>query len=183
MSRLANIPVETLVDEVTSSVESQVKELAGAIGYTVMPRKGETSELRIAVRLITRYAQTGENPWGKISAMRDAIILVNSSLYGWADNPRRAPHLDGPREPPQEDIELVLKTAWARQEIEEGHPMVPLGLACIAGITRRQVDRLIEAGEIKEMGLTGMFVTPKEAKRWLASRDVAGYVASEERRS
>ena len=84
--------------------------------------------------------------------------------------------------PHSETIATVATAAVTRESVDAGQRVTLACLGVLASLGRQAVDRLVREGEIATVdGELGHEVEAVEARRWLASRGVPGFVATEAR--
>lgn len=127
---------------------------------------------------LCRWAQRGE---GDPTHAHDLCLSVAtacwpSPLYDSGREPRELYDEADPATAPG----LLIVAAFARERIHRGEPVSPRDLAALASVDQAHVRLRIREGEIgatkNEAG--DLEITALAARRWLAEREVSGFVRS-----
>ena len=180
--RLSQITPQQAAAEATSLLSDHCSRLLLHLdpGIVWQRPSAEGSSIGFTAALLTEYARTGRDPEESPDApgavlARDRIQDLCSALYSQAGRPGtfQTPDLDVVEgEEPEDVLGVVLVAAWARIGLDEERALTKRELGCLASLSVRRVYALCSDGEIA-VDADGR-VPAAEARRWLASRGVAG---------
>lgn len=176
MVKLADIDSKTFARSITDRVlHFHSWGLLTAIGPAAepSPRIEGLGNVGLAALVLCHYAQTGEEPGD--APIAEYLQSYCEALYTRAGDAGSydVPPLDQARGEPQHEHELVLLAAVGRDLLSAGSPVSLLQLAAISDTPYQSVRRLAASGEIAREPRSP--VPAEEARRWLASRGVAGF--------
>lgn len=152
----------------------------------ILDADSDGTDLAATVGALTEYAQKGAPVWDwtddemAADAMLDAVSTLATDALGTEGG--LAEVLLGHQDRATDPVRLVLTAAWARVSLSRNEDVTAAQLGALAGLHPSRVRALRGAGEIpgwesegNGRGATGC--PPKAARRWLASRGVAGFGA------
>ncbi len=151
---------------------------------TLEPNLAEGSalvELQRQAEEFTVYAQTGMVDGVLLATAGARPVLWNlcAALYGCAAEPDAdVGAMLATRANTKTELGLVLVAGRARIDLGRGQPVSAKALAVLAGMSERHVRGLL-GGElpVADVPARPRLVTARGARRWLASRGVAGFAA------
>jgi len=192
LPRLNDIDPDSVASELASLFLAKARILVSVLlspAYGLTPLVANESsedllrstELFHALKRVSLYAVYGV----ELDAPLDGYIHRLLPLYDLLPQSREA--LGGPisdetrgEREPETRFGVVIAAARAREKLDGGRVLATAELAVLASLGRRQVQHLIDAGEIKARLSTkehregprgGAWVVPaKEAARWLEAR-------------
>lgn len=182
---LRDLTPEAISAEARRRLDAHAGRLAlyGAPALTLELRPGTESDLELALRALTAYAQTGDDGWdwgGDPECAADALLSIHGALYQSASDPPSGP-LAGPWLGDEDDpIALVARAALARVALARGEPVPRAWLASLASADPRTVRGALAEGQLADApgpegsGRQARPVTRASALAWLRSRGVAG---------
>jgi hypothetical protein len=173
--RLRDLDPKKIGEEVITLVRNHMIDLVQKIDPSAeLLKLGGMSSLRWTAQVLTAYAKHGlpSTDWPHHGCARDAVQEVSETLYSRAGEPYTfgANTFENELELTK-PIDIVLLAAWCRVAIDSNEKIDARMLGCLAGIDPDHVRLLARKGEID---IREGVVRPKEAKRWLRSRDIEG---------
>lgn len=150
---------------------------------TRRPPEPRGTDLHATVAQLTRWAQTGDlGDWQDHEDAADALQTAASVLCAAPLRPWQVSDLDAavslPRDAEPGPVALVLACALSRLRVCRGEPVTLAELARLASVADSRTRQLAAAGELRATsgsGPKGSTVAAAEARRWLASRGLAGW--------
>lgn len=148
-----------------------------------LPPEPLSTDLALTVAQLTRWAQGGSlGDWADHDDAADALQTAAEALCASPLRPWQVADLDAavalPRGAEPGPVALVLACALSRLRICRGEPVTLVELARLASVADSRVRQLAAAGELRSAigsGPKGSTVEAAEARRWLASRGLAGW--------
>lgn len=174
LPRLADIDPAQLGTEVEQRFRDHLHSQAMALGLGAIRieeqegRQPGESDLGLSVRWLAQYARSGGTLDASVHEYLISLIPLWSSAEGHAPT-----DLEGEADL-STPLGVVMAAALARERIAEGRAVPVRWLAALAGLSRTQLYKLHEGGEL---GIDDAEVAAKEAKRWLSGRGVAGFAS------
>lgn len=174
--RLRDLDVARFADDVQAAAYHHLTMRAFDLGIE-LPAIGTRSSLWLSAHQLALYAREGRGcedaggPMGYVQSVAEALYTRAGDVGGY-DVPDLAADTD-----PDTWPGLVIRAALARERVMRGIEEIGTAdLAVLASLSQRQVSVLVREREIASVrGSNPARVRPDEARRWLASRGVAGF--------
>lgn len=169
-------------DAVLQRLARLAMPLSPGIALHVSPAQGDT-DLGVTCASLCAWAQSGAlGDWSDAEDAADALLTASECLYraplgdAWDAAEAASAAEDGPAD--SDPVACVLAAAWSRVKVCRGEAITLRELARLASVAPSWVRANVTAKEIAASGRGGPQphrVEASEARRWLASRGLAGW--------
>lgn len=183
--KLSDLDPRTVGRAATDAVLARLSRLSLPLSPGVDLRwdtRGDT-DLGLTVAQLCAWAQRGDlGDWADHEDAADALLTATEVLYrtplgdAWDAAAAEACADDGPAD--SDPVACVLAAAWSRLRVCRGHAVTGAELARLASLSGQRLRQLVASGEIpatRGRGGTDTRVEAADARRWLASRGLAGW--------